>query len=615
MHRREFIGLNVAFLASLNLDSFALFDRENGKTLCYSLLKDWCEGMLAFQISEPEDVSRDGALWCAADQSIHGRCMDALYPFSFMYSKTGNEKYRIAAEKVFNWAENNVSWEDGSWTVMPNPKTWKGISIFGAIALAETLKYHEKDLPESFVQKLRSRLEKASEFILKEFTMTFTNINYGISAVYGLWLCGEVLHSAKCSLRSRELAKEIKNWFTEPNTLLYGEGKPSNKKSPKGLYGIDLGYNVEETLNAAVLYALESHDQDLQNFLVKTLEGHLDFMLPDGAWDNSWGSRQFKWTYWGSRTTEGCQPAFLSLAHLQPAFGKAAFLNTNLLQTCTHNKLLHGGPHFHENEVLPCMHHTFCHAKALASVLNLNHNWEYFNANSILPREKSKGIKEFSELDLWQLNSREWTSTISAYDFEYVKNSQAATGGSLAILYHKKLGLVCTASMAQYFKVEPFNQQDNPNGVDFALTPRIELFQNGIWYTNLFDRTAIIRENSGALEVQAKLFNEHYQVLEERPLYISYRIVKKAFQIEITAPNNERKYQFVLPIVAKKTETFTFLNSKKLVFQKEQGTLRVLSDHDMKTSENRVFNLVPGVGAVPITISFSNSLRIQIESF
>jgi hypothetical protein len=31
------------------------------------------------------------------------------------------------------------------------------------------------------------------------------------------------------------------------------------------------------------------------------MDTHLEFMLHDGAWDNSWGTRNFKWTYWGNR--------------------------------------------------------------------------------------------------------------------------------------------------------------------------------------------------------------------------------------------------------------------------------------------------------------------------
>ena len=42
---------------------------------------------------------------------------------------------------------------------------------------------------------------------------------------------------------------------------------------------------------------------------VAALRTHMEFMLPDGAWDNSWGTRNYKWSWWGSRTSDGCHPA------------------------------------------------------------------------------------------------------------------------------------------------------------------------------------------------------------------------------------------------------------------------------------------------------------------
>ena len=50
-------------------------------------------------------------------------------------------------------------------------------------------------------------------------------------------------------------------------------------------------------------------DARLARLAVATsLRAHLEFMLPDGAWDNSWGTRNYKWTYWGSRTSDGTVP-------------------------------------------------------------------------------------------------------------------------------------------------------------------------------------------------------------------------------------------------------------------------------------------------------------------
>ena len=32
--------------------------------------------------------------------------------------------------------------------------------------------------------------------------------------------------------------------------------------------------------------------------------------LPDGAWDNSFGTRNYKWSYRGSRTSDGCAAGY-----------------------------------------------------------------------------------------------------------------------------------------------------------------------------------------------------------------------------------------------------------------------------------------------------------------
>ena len=61
--------------------------------------------------------------------------MDAVYPFLHMAKVTGEGKYLEAGISVFEWSKN-VSHDDGSWTVISDPKSWKGITVFGAIALA-----------------------------------------------------------------------------------------------------------------------------------------------------------------------------------------------------------------------------------------------------------------------------------------------------------------------------------------------------------------------------------------------------------------------------------------------------------------------------------------------
>jgi hypothetical protein len=630
MKRRDFIFTTSGAISALLLSLEGKISAQNTSfqdihLFLKDLLKVWCDGMLAHQINEPNDQKRHGALWCEACNTIHGRCIDAVYPLMYMYELTSDKKYMQAGINAFDW-ERNVSQEDGSWTVMPDPKTWKGISVFGAIALAETLHFHGDLLPNDVKTRWTERLAKVGEYIFKNFDLTFTNINYGFSAIYALHLVGEVLHNEEYNKRSDELAKGIKNWLTEPHKLILGEGKPSDKKSEKGLSAVDLGYNVEETINGVVLYALEKNDTELIELLKKSLEGHLEFMLPDGAWDNSWGTRQYKWSYWGSRTTDGSQLAYAAMAHLNPAFGKAAYQNTLLLKDCTNNGLIHGGLHFVSHGVKPCIHHTFCHAKTIASLLNMNKNLELWSKSVVLPREKPFGIKVFPEIDVWLVNKGLWTATISTYDFEYAEKSQPASGGSLAVLYHQKAGAIFTASMAKYRKVEAFNQQVIDE-TDFALTPRLEVIANGIWYTNLFDLKAQanykIKNESIHFETKVRLLNEDKQSPNdsELPFQFDYIFTKNTVEIKaktliINKITNKTTVSLVLPIVSKANEKVKQVSSNIIEIQKEKCTVRMESNTVLeikKTGRNRVFNLVPGMEAVPIMAHFQSEKLEEIK--
>ena len=578
--------------------------------LVEGLLKTWCDGMLARQIDKPDDPTVHGALGCPACDHIHGRCMDAVYPFVHMAKKTGEEKYLTAAIRVMEWAENNVSQADGSWTVMPNPKTWRGISVFGAIALAETLHYHGDFLPTDLKAKWTERLARVGEYLLANFDLTFTNINYGFTALHAFVLIGEVLGEEKYEARARVLGKDAKQWFTEPNALLFGEGKPSDARSPKGLRAVDLGYNVEESLNGVVHYALHVGDEELLDLLAKSLEGHLEFMLPDGGWDNSWGTRQAKWSYWGSRTTDGSQPAYAMVANRNPAFATAAIRTTELLQRCTaDNGLLYGGLHYAEHGVPPCIHHTFAHAKPLTALLDGSEAWTALEGSTPLPRQVATGVQHFPEIDVWLQARGPWRATLSTYDFIYKEHCFQGTGGALNVLYHEVVGPLFLASMATYQLVEKFNQQLDPDGEDYALTPRLETTIDGRWYTNLYDLGAKmeVKDEQGTITSRAsvQLLDEEQTAPASGPIYqeISYRISAAEVEVSVQGGSSAARTRLALPLVSPTTDEVKRVDDQTLHLLKPGGTVVVVADGLLgidDTERERVFNLVPGVQALPL---------------
>ncbi|TXG39502.1 hypothetical protein [Seonamhaeicola maritimus] len=635
MQRRNFIQLSTLAGIGISLPIVGVLNSCTNhpehsigfKNLISGLLKDWCDGMIKVQINNPSNLEEHGALGCPSCEHIHGRCMDAVYPFLYMADVSGEEKYIEAAKLVMTWAENNVSQENGAWTVVPNPKSWKGITIFGAIALAEALHYHGHVIDEKTREAWTDRLARAGQYIHDTFTIDFTNINYGATAIYGLSLIGSFLNNEAFKAKSKELAEGVKSYFTQENHFLFGECKKSSSKlSEKGLHGVDLGYNVEESLNSIVMYALKERDEELLELVTKSLNSHLEFMLPDGAWDNSWGNRMYKWSYWGSRTCDGSQPAYGMMAHINPAFGTAAYKNTELLQQCTADGLIHGGPHYISAGIKPCVHHTFAHAKPLAAMLD---HWEHLpeiNKNTALPRVTADGVKYFKDLNVSLFARGDWRGTVSAYDAEYhyKYDFRQATGGALGVLYHNRVGLLCAASMAVYHMVEVYNQQPQP-GEDIALTPRIETFKDNVWYTNLFDLTADVESADTKGEIKllsnVKLKNEAREVVVDTASEFELLYSCSVEEMKIQVKTNQIISQataFVLPLISPNKEAVNKLGENEISIQKPEGLVTIKANVPLNIKEiagNRTFNMVPGVEAIPIEAFFQegvNELALKI---
>src|SRR5258707_5481866 len=104
------------------------------------------------------------------------------------------------------------------------------------------------------------------------------------------------------------------------------------------------------------------------------------------------------------------------------------------MATCTYNGLLYGGPDYFSHGDLPCIHHTFTHAKALATVLDRGDPSLVSTERKRLPRDEAYGIKTFPEIGTRLAAIGEWRATVTEYDWEYVEHVQrgcadAAGGG------------------------------------------------------------------------------------------------------------------------------------------------------------------------------------------
>lgn len=599
-------------------------DSDDLLSLSDHLLHTWGAGMLKLQVNNPALKGLHGGILCPSCAMMHGRSGDAIFPLLYLAQKTNNHRYHDAAILLYNWMENMVSMPDGSWVNEISVSDWKGITVFGAVALAEALIHFEHLLDKKTKGKWKERLLKAGDYVYNTFTINTGNINYPIAASYALCLIGNYLDKKHFTARGKAFAHQSLAYFTKRDKLLFGEGKPVPEITPKGCYSVDLGYNVEESLPSLVLYATLMNDTEVLDTVTASLKAHLEFMLPDGAWDNSWGTRNFKWTWWGSRTSDGCQPAYALMADKEPAFYKAALQNTRLLQSCTHDNLLHGGLHYVQHGILPCFNHTLGHSKALTTLLVKSGDMKSNKptVSQVLPREKEYGVKAFPDIQTWLLAKNKWRATITGYDQEYLMKAGHATGGALALLWHEKTGPLIVAGMNKYQLVESFNMQRDKAPNPTCLTPRFETMRQDNAYTNINDLKATIEytETDTAINfiTHANLVDENQLLLPgQAACVVQYSFSDDVFTIKATYTGEAQSgiIKYFLPIISSSNEKAWAIGPAKLEIIKPNGIVHIEANvpfNTAATSGERIFSFVPGMQAIPLEFSHHD---IEIKIF
>lgn len=580
------------------------------KNLCRDLLDKWCEGLLQLQMKNTGNPRLDGAILCPACGRIHGRCSDAMYPFLRMAEETGEEKWIQAAEDLFHWTECTVSQADGSlWNDIDS--SWNGITVFYAIQLSGCLMEHGKLLPENVKKQWKERLRQAADFLCTCSSLLENNINYPVSNSLALFLCGQVLNDNKYLKKAEYFWNKAKTELTE-NGLLYGEGVPREKRSKKGCRPVDIGYNVEETLPSMLRYGILSGNQKARDMALEGLKAHLDFMLEDGGWDNSFGTRNYKWTYWGSRTSDGCTLGYL-LAARELGLGRdsekdrmigAARKNLELLEKCTWNGLLAGGPHYIDAGQQPCVHHTFSHAKVLAEILDmgLESYIEEAEEESKECFQENISIRHYPEIDTWKVKTSESCADITAYDWEYLQGGHVS-GGTVSMFWNRDVGPVLCAGMGEYSLKEPNNMQVPMNCIQECLAMRIEAEWEGMVYSSIYEEQAYVKTEGEMIRVCGYLKNEQHKRCGKRkmPYEIFYRFGSREIDIQAEFPEGK----WICPVISRKNEEVNWNEEeKKLEIQKPGGTVLIKTDGrlELPHGRTRIFNLVPGFQALKICI-------------
>lgn len=516
-----------------------------------NLLKQWGDALLRLQIRGMDDPSLDGGILCPCCKHIHGRCPDAIYGLTALADYTGDERYLESARALFRW-QKNLLCDDGSLYNDAN-KEWNGITTFAVVSLHEALVHHGHLLRPEEKHAWEERMLSMSRWVSDTFVPGYsTNINYLAASAAVQALLSRYFNLPVYAERARAVADYVMAHFTE-NGLLCGEGIPHDGVTQRGCRPVDMGYNVEESIPLMVRYALALEDHQALERLTVILRQQLEFLLPDGGWDNSFGTRLYKWTYWGSRTSDGCQTGYALLAERDPVFAEAARRNTELLTRCTHGGLLYGGPEYDKYGEPPCVHHTFTHMNALAAALDAG--IDRYSQRVPLPADApEKAVSYFPEIDTYKLSIGDWRATVTGYDFSLEKGH--ASGGTMTLLWHRKAGPVLLSSVVDYYMVEPMNMQLSLQKKRHRpLTPRLEALEEGERCASCYDVNAQIAasEENGAIHihVSSSLVSLAQKALS-KPVRceIDYLLDESSLQMDIQVKGPLEGVRLVLPVVA-----------------------------------------------------------------
>lgn len=558
------------------------------------LLLDWCDYLLKQQITDEAD-QHFGGFRCEACDRIHGRADNAVFPLVCAYALTGEEQYLDGARRLLRF-RRLLAHEDGS-VQNDFDSEWKGITVFSALNLSKTLAYFGEKLPADLREELKQLFAASAEWVYQNVKIGFrANINYYCAAAAVNAMAGAHFGSQACTERAKELLAYGMAQFTNSG-LIGGEGQPHGFRTKKGCAPVDVGYAMEESLPCLIDAATALQDGAALDHLRRYARRALDFLLPDGGWDNSFGVRNNKWTYYGSRTADGCLGAFAALGKTDAVFAEAARRTVDLLRACTRDGALHGGLHYQEYGQPPCVHHTFCHAAALADALcrGLTES-----KPATLPCDApTTWVRHYPELDTYKLSVGPWLATVTAYDYityTFPRGAAHASGGSLSLLYHRKRGAVIAGSVYEYKLTEPNNMQQPQNVTHRSLIPRAEYEKDGVAYTTCLDGGAAMevtqKQDSVCVSVQARFCDATERAVANERLAAFFRYTFTANKVTITAKLNQKKdgVRFVLPIV--------------------KDTMSVTADAPHQCQE--IFFLTGGFGADEYVFSLTEQ-EIQIE--
>lgn len=571
---------------------------EELNAMNYRLLKKWCDKLDDLQITERTSSGVYGGILCEGCGYIHGRQADVVYPMVTLYAKTGDKKYLECAKNAVLWQKNNVRKRSG-FNINDTFCLWFGVTEFYLISLGLTLYEFGDILPKDLKKEWREEFDTVLSacfqnaiFIFREGTSVATN--YLVAYLTANAVAYKVTGEEKYRLEAINQEDKMLGAICEEGHF-YGEAG-GRQCTDKGHKNIDLGYNIEESIGNFALYAKLLDREHILKLCAQMVKSSLEFMLPDGAWDNSWGSRGVKWTYYGSRTTDGASLALRLVADEEPLAYEACLRYTSLLESMTYSDLLSGGKMYDKAGITPCVHHAFAHAKTVAYVVN--HPFEQ-GERTQLPRDVRYGFKEVKSAGVTLISKGEFRCTATATSLNFA-GGQSIKGGSITCLYHNGYGVLLAGNGKYFSLIEPTNMQAPYDTDNICQTLRID---NGE-YSSMLCSDACIKTDGNSYIATGRL--ESFSGKQSDEYTLKYLFEENEFKIFACG-----KGTLYLPFVCDYSE--------KVAAEKNSvryGRISIKSDIPLVMEEgrfgDRIFNTVGGFVTLPLKCYLDGECEITV---
>ncbi|MCU6791362.1 hypothetical protein OB236_04370 [Paenibacillus sp. WQ 127069] len=574
-------------------------------------VKQLCDTLITYQVDHLVE-SWEGGIICPSCKRIHGRCGDAIFPMYYMAVETGEERYRHSAQKLVQFMKRNQLF-DGSW-LNDEPSTWKGTTVFQTLSLCHAYDYLNDNDEADEAAALLDMIEKAAKWITWAFCeggIAQTNVNYFITTGAVLQWCSQILNNADYA---RE-AKKLMYWSLEQinkDGFIIGEAKYTNRPHDN----IDIGYNFDMSIGAMAEYYLLTGDTQVKEATLRVLRAHIQMIYPDGSMDNSFGSRGYKWTLYGSKTAHGCQMALMMLCDEDPAFAEAADRNAHYVASCMNKDGMVGyGPHHEAIFDKSCIHTTFNRADAFAVALVYG---KPIPESSLIPSDHIFGLKQFPSLNTYHARTESLMATVTGFGA-----NNAPTGGSISYLWHNTLGPLQIGSATTYERSEVFNMPEYPGTYRGTTTPRIEAVIQGTNYGSLYEYEAAIAadEDRTSLHVYGRLkpLQQPIQIDSRAAYSIHYRFydqkVEKTYRFDVQFPMD--RLSIIEPFVIQ-SDTSTARDNSGIVMETSGTTVTVKGEgspfiFNTEQEGATIAAVFPAVMCTPVQWTMENVLPGNYE--